>query len=122
MKGSTRRQKCELTNVPVVTPDLKTKCVTVLVYEEKGKTVLQPLATEQETQTLQELFQKNTLEVWLSNGKSNADEYDVSILKYKPQVQQSTFANVSKPKKTFFPFSSCIGKNQGLKGLWRFHY
>ncbi len=98
MKGSARRQKCRLTSVPAATPDLKTKCITVLVYEEKGKTVLQPLATEQETQTLHELFQKNTLEVWLSNGKSNADDYDVSILKYKPQMQHQKFANASKPK------------------------
>ncbi len=121
MRGSVKQQKCDLTGVPATTPDLKTKCVTVLVYEEKGKTVLQPLATEQETQTLQELFQNNTLEVWLSNGKSDAAEYDVSILKYKPQLQHSTVANVSKPKQNFFPFSSGIGKNR-LKGLWRFHY
>lgn len=110
MNGSRRRQKCDLIGVPAATSNLKAKCVTVLVYEEEGKTVLQPLATEQETQALQELFQSNTLEVWLSNGKSNVAEYDVSILKYKPQLQPSTFANVSKPKPTFLPFLRCIGK------------
>lgn len=120
MKGSVRRQKCNLTRADAATPDLKTKCVTVLVYEEKGKTVLQPLATEQETKTLQELFQNNTLEVWLSNGKANADEYDVSILKYKPQLQQPTLQNASKPKQPLFPFAGYLGKNR-LKGLWRFH-
>jgi hypothetical protein len=77
------------------TSGLKTKCVTLLVYEEQGKTVLQPLATEQETSELQELFQNSTLEVWLSNGKNDADNFDVSILKYKSQLQQSTFSNAS---------------------------
>ncbi len=65
----------------------ETKCVTVMVFEVEGKTILQPLITEQEAKTIQELFRSETLEVWLSNGKSDSSVFDVGILKYK-QVSQ----------------------------------
>ena len=66
----------------------KTKCVLVAIYENNGKTILQPLIAEQEAKIIQELFQNKTLEVWLSNGKTDISQFDVAILKYK-QVQQS---------------------------------
>jgi len=119
MRGSERRQKRSPVSIPSALSDLKTKCVTVLFYEDKGKTIIQPVANEQETPALQELFQNNTLEVWLSNGKSDVAEYDVSILKYKPQLHKSKIANVNKSRHTFFVLGQ-MGKNR-LKGLWRFH-
>jgi hypothetical protein len=73
----------------------KTKCVLIAIYENDGKTILQPLIAEQEAKTIPELFQNKTLEVWLSNGKTNISQFDVSILKYK-QVLQS----LAKCKKT----------------------
>ena len=112
MNGFAKREKCVLKGA-VDASDLKTKCITLLVYEEEGKTVLQPVGTEQETQEIQELFKNSTLEVWLSNGKSNVAEYDVSILKYTSQLQHSPFADLSEPKHAFFPLSSYIGKKWG---------
>jgi hypothetical protein len=81
---------------PHTTYDLKTKFVLVAIYENDGKTVLQPLIAEQEAKTIPELFQDKTLEVWLSNGKKDIDQFDVAILKYK-QVLQS-FAKCKKVK------------------------
>jgi hypothetical protein len=66
----------------------KIKCVLVAIYENDGKTILQPLVEEQEAKTIPELFQNKTLEVWLSNGKIDIAKFDVAILKYK-QVLQS---------------------------------
>jgi len=66
----------------------KTKCVLVAIYENEGKTILQPLIAEQEAKTIPELFQNKTLEVWLSNGKTDISQFDIAILKYK-QVSQS---------------------------------
>ena len=66
----------------------KTKFVLVAIYENDGKTILQPLTAEQEAETIPELFQNKTLEVWLSNGKTDVSQFDVAILKYK-QVLQS---------------------------------
>jgi hypothetical protein len=66
----------------------KIKCVLVAIYENDGKTILQPLVAEQEAKTTSELFQNKTLEVWLSNGKIDISQFDVVILKYK-QVLQS---------------------------------
>ena len=63
------------------------KCVTVAIFEIEGKTILQPLITEHEAKTIQELFRSKTLEVWLSNGKPGYSVFDVDILKYK-QVSQ----------------------------------
>jgi hypothetical protein len=66
----------------------KVKCVLVAIYENDGKTILQPLVAEQEAKTIPDLFHNNTLEVWLSNGKIDIAQFDVAILKYK-QVLQS---------------------------------
>jgi len=66
----------------------KLKCVLVAIYENDGKTILQPLVAEQEAKAIPELFQNKTLEVWLSNGKMDIAQFDVAILKYK-QVLQS---------------------------------
>ena len=68
----------------------ETKCVTVVIFEIEGKTILQPLITEQDAKTIQELFQNETLEVWLSNGKSDYSVFDVDILKYKKAPQPLT--------------------------------
>jgi hypothetical protein len=65
----------------------ETKYVTVAIFEKDGKTILQPLITEQDAKTIKELFRSATLEVWLSNGKSDYSVFDVNILKYK-QVSQ----------------------------------
>ena len=68
----------------------KTKCVLVAIYENHGKTILQPLTAEQEAKTIPELFQNKTLEVWLSNGKTNISQFDIAILKYKQALQSLT--------------------------------
>jgi len=73
----------------------KTKCVLVAIYENDGKTILQPLIAEQEAKTMPGLFQNKTLEVWLSNGKTDIAQFDIAILKYR-QVSQS----LTKCKKT----------------------
>ena len=71
-------------------PNLKMKCISVMVFEDEGRTVLQPLTTKQEAETLQELFHNKTLEVWLSNGQPDLAQFDVNILKYKQLLQPST--------------------------------
>ena len=68
----------------------KTKCVLVAVYENDGKTILQPLVSEQEAKTIPDLFQNKTLEVWLSNGKTEFSQFDVAILKYEQMLQSLT--------------------------------
>lgn len=68
----------------------KTKCVLVAIYENDGKTILQPLITEHEAKTIPELFQNKTLEVWLSNGKTNIGQFDIAILKYEQVLQSLT--------------------------------
>jgi hypothetical protein len=74
----------------------KTKCVLVAIYENDGKTILQPLTEEQEAKTIPELFQNKTLEVWLSNGKTDVSQFDVAILKYKQVLQSLTRCNKAK--------------------------
>ena len=96
MKGPTNRQKCELEEKLDAVMEPKLKCVTVMVFEEAGKTILQPLGTNQETQKIQELFQNKTLEVWLSNGQSDLSQFDVAILKYTQQMQPSKMCNRTK--------------------------
>ncbi|MBM4400855.1 MAG: hypothetical protein FJ045_02770 [Crenarchaeota archaeon] len=68
----------------------KMKCVLVAIYENDGKTILQPLLAEQEAKAIPELFQNKTLEVWLSNGKADISQFDVAILKYKQVLQSLT--------------------------------
>lgn len=88
MKRPTCNQVQDLAGAPVTVSNAKTKYVTAVIFEKEGKTVLQPLMTEPEAKTIQELFRSKTLEVWLSNGKSDFSAFDVAILKYK-QVSQS---------------------------------
>ncbi len=98
MKGNARSQRCKL-QTELVEPSVsnpKLKCLTVVVFEENGKTILQPLGTSQETQSIQDLFQSKTLEVWLSNGQSDPAQFDVRILKYKQMLQSSTMCNKNK--------------------------
>jgi len=76
--------------------ETKLKCVTVMIFEDKGKTVLQPIVRGQDTQSVNELFQKKTLEVWLSNGGSEFSQFDVGILKYKQVVQRSKMCSKAK--------------------------
>jgi len=87
----------ELTCETITPLSSETKFVTVAILEKEGKTILQPLITEQEAKTIQELFRRETLEVWLSNGKSDYSAFDVEILKYtqvpQPLTKCSKIAN-----------------------------
>ena len=83
----------DLAGTPDTASNLKTKCVLVAIYENDGKTILQPLIAEQEAKTISELFQNKTLEVWLSNGKPDIAQFDVAILKYKQVLQSLTTCN-----------------------------
>jgi len=89
----------------------ETKCVTVAIFEKEGKTILQPLISEQDAKTIQELFRTETLEVWLSNGKSSYSVFDVDILKYKqvsqPLTKCSKIANQVHLKNLFAGNVSC---------------
>ena len=76
--------------------ETKLKCITVMVFEENGKTVLQPIVRGQDVQHIHELFKKNTLEVWLPNGRPNFEQFDVGILKYKQVTQPSKLCNRNK--------------------------
>jgi len=87
------RQSCTLAEMPTAIAEPKTKCITVMVFEEAGKTVLQPLTTNHEAQSVRDLFQSKTLEVWLSNGKSDPAQFDVKILKYRQLLQPSTMCS-----------------------------
>ena len=89
MKTFETRQ-CDPTEIPSTPTDAQVKCITLMVFEQAGKTILQPLLTSQEAQKVQELFQKRTLEVWLSNGQPDLSQFDIAILKYKQQVQPLT--------------------------------
>jgi len=93
MKGVTGRQVQNLVSQSESGFNPKVKCVTVAIYERDGKTILQPLVNEQEAGIVPELFQSQTLEVWLSNGKSDASMFDVAILKYKQVNQAATKCN-----------------------------
>ena len=54
MKRSTCNQVQDLASTPNTPFDAKTKYVTAVIFEREGKTVLQPLITEQEAKTIQE--------------------------------------------------------------------
>ena len=90
MKGFASHQLQDLAGTPDTTFGPKTKCVLVAIYENDGKTILQLLMAEQEAKTIPELFQNKTLEVWLSNGKTDIARFDVAILKYKQVLQSLT--------------------------------
>jgi len=76
----------------------KTKCVLVAIYENHGKTILQPLIMGQEAKTIPELFKNKTLEVWLSNGKTDISQFDIAILKYKQVLQSLTKCKKAKTR------------------------
>jgi hypothetical protein len=90
VKGFASHQIQDLAGMPNPTFHPKTKCVLVAIYENDGKTILQPLITEEEAKTIPELFQNKTLELWLSNGKADIAQFDVAILKYKQVLQSLT--------------------------------
>ena len=71
------------------TPENRLKCVTVMVFEEKGKTILQPIVRGQDIHSVHELFQRSILEVWLPNGRPDPSQFDIGILKYRQMVQPS---------------------------------
>jgi len=81
------RSSQDLASESVVPLSSVTKCFPMVVFEKDGKTILQPLMTEQEAKLIHELFRSETLEVWLSNGKSGYSAFDVDILKYKQVLQ-----------------------------------
>jgi hypothetical protein len=96
MKGSATRQRCTLAEAPPLVLDANVKCLTVMVFEKSGKTIIQPLVTSQETRAIQDLLQNDTLEVWLPNGKPDFAQFDVAILKYKQVMQPFTMCGRSK--------------------------
>jgi hypothetical protein len=70
-------------------PENRLKCVTVMVFENKGKTILQPIIRGQDVHSVHELFQRNILEVWLPNGRPDPSQFDIGIIKYRQMVQPS---------------------------------
>jgi hypothetical protein len=111
MRETASHQVHDLAGTPATTFNFKIKCFTVIIHEYEGKTILQPLVTKQETETLQELFRNKTLEVWLSNGKSDVALFDVDILKYKQVLQPLTKCSKMKNqvclKNHFYTVVSC---------------
>jgi len=81
---------------PYTAFDPKVKCVLMAIFNNEGKTILQPLTTKQELETIQDLFQNKTLEIWLSNGETSMAQFDVAKLKYKQMLQP--FANCQRAK------------------------
>jgi hypothetical protein len=96
MKKNVSQKRCTLVETLVPPPNPEIKCVTVMVFEEAGKTILQPLVTGTDARKVQELFANKTLEVWLPNGQSNPAQFDVNILKYKQQIQTTKKCSISK--------------------------
>jgi hypothetical protein len=90
MKEFGSRQLQDYAVTPGVALGSSTKCVFVAIFENDGKTILQPLVTENEAKSIIELFENRTLEVWLSNGKADISDFDVAILKYKQVLQSLT--------------------------------
>jgi len=70
-------------------PENRLKCVTVMIFEEKGKTILQPIVRGQDIRGFHELFQRSILEVWLPNGRPDFSQFDIRILKYRQMPQPS---------------------------------
>jgi hypothetical protein len=87
---SASHQVQDLAGTLRTTFDHKVKCLLVAIYENDGKTVLQPLIAEHEAKTVPELFQNKILEVWLSNGETDIAQFDVAILQYKQVLQPLT--------------------------------
>ena len=87
MKETTVQKEIKTEEDKVVLQKPEIKCVTIMLFEERGKTIFQPLVIGKDAQRIQELFKNETLEVWLPNGASDPKEFDVGILKYKQQRQ-----------------------------------
>ncbi|MCW4006660.1 MAG: hypothetical protein NWF04_08745 [Candidatus Bathyarchaeota archaeon] len=87
MKKTTRQQKNTCLDTGSFGSGLKIKYFSVMVFEEDGKTIFQPMVNGKDTKALEEFFQNGSLEVWLPNGAADAEGFDVSILKYRPVVQ-----------------------------------
>ena len=91
-----------------------------MVFEENGKTIIQPLVTGQDAQSVQELFKKNTLEIWLPNGQPDLTAFDVNILKYKLVVQPSKMCSSTEYrvclKNYFETIVSCEQCPLGIEG------
>ena len=96
MKSSVAQKSCARTEeaVPLSNPEMK--CITVMVFEEAGKTILQPLVTGSDAHRVQEMFKNKTLEIWMPNGESGPAQFDVNILKYKQQMQASKKCSITK--------------------------
>ena len=90
MKRSVSHQLQDFEGTTEETFDPKLKCVLVTMYENNGKTIMQPFIGEQEAKTILGLLENETLEVWLPNGKNVVSEFDVAILKYKQVFQSLT--------------------------------
>lgn len=92
-------------------PENRLKCVTVMVFEEKGKTILQPIVRGQDIHSVHELFQRSILEVWLPNGRPDLPQFDIGILKYRQMAQPSKMCSKVKNrvclKNHFETITSC---------------
>jgi len=95
MQETASHQVNDVASASATTPNSGVKCLTVIVHEYQGKTILQLLVTRQETETLKELFLNKTLEGWLSNGKSDIAQFDVDILKYEQVLQPLTKCGIT---------------------------
>jgi hypothetical protein len=82
-----------------------------MVFEEKGKTILQPIIRGQDVHSVHELFQRNILEVWLPNGRPDPSQFDIGIIKYRQMVQPSKMCSKVKNrvclKNHFEKITSC---------------
>lgn len=96
MKESVTQKKCAVAEALVKPQNSAMKCITFMVFEEAGKTVLQPLVVGQDAHTTQKLFDNGILELWLPNGESGPSQFDVNILKYKQQTQPSKKCGIAK--------------------------
>ena len=90
MQETSSPQVYDLVSTCDTMPNSRIKFLPLIVYKFRGKTILQLLVTKKEKETLQGLFRNQTLEVWMSNGESDIDQFDVDILKYKQVFQSLT--------------------------------
>jgi hypothetical protein len=93
MKKPSNWQRCALADAPPQELDAKVKCVSVMVFQKSGKTIIQPIVASSEAQAVRDLLKNDTLEVWLPNGKLDPTQFDVAILKYKQLMQPSTMCS-----------------------------
>ncbi len=121
MKGSQVRQRCTLAAGSRLSIEPKVKYMSVMIFEKQGKAIIQPLATEEEANSLKELLKTDTLEVWLPNGKADPEQFDISILKYQQLMQPSTACsrneNIVCLKNHFETIVSCDQCPLGANGV-----